>query len=200
MRVIVVLGVIGLGLLACAAPEQDQSLDRMNQMIPLIEQGLPVFGMAHPPYAAMRRRRGPGTDAASPAEAPQPDLAEAAREMVAYQLGDYELNSYSPGSADRYQAFMRAIVAEGGSARTHPFLAKILIMHSDRAGATERLIEQLNEGQVVVAMQQVETVGEVEQAIAAMRFTSMGGVRPEEGFERAAAYWGMTEPEVSVAR
>ena len=41
----------------------------------------------------------------------------------------------------------------------------------------------------------VETVEEVNQAIAAMRFTSQGGVRPEEGFERAAAYWGMTEAE-----
>ncbi len=90
---------------------------------------------------------------------------------------------------------MRAILAEGGSARTHPFLAKVPIMHSDPEGATKRLIEQLNHGQVVVALQQVETVEEVEQAIAAMRFTSNGGVRPEEGFARAAAYWDMTEAE-----
>ncbi len=195
MRMIGVLGVIGLGVLACSEPEEGQSSDRLNQMIPLIEQGLPVFGIAHPPYAASRRRRGQGTGEASPAVTPPPDLTEAARETVAYQLGDYELNSYSPGSADRYQAFMRAIVAEGGSARTHPFLAKIPIIHSDPAGATQRLLEQLNDGQVVVVMQQVETVEEVEQAIATMRFTSKGGVRPEDGFERAAAYWGMSEAE-----
>ena len=49
MRCSVVLGVVGLALLACAEPEQVQVTDRMNQMIPLIEQGLPVLGIAHPP-------------------------------------------------------------------------------------------------------------------------------------------------------
>jgi 4-hydroxy-2-oxoheptanedioate aldolase len=169
----------------------------MNPIIPLIEQGLPVFGVAHPPYTAGRGGRGRGGGAAeSPASAPQqPDLAEAAREVVSYQLGDYELDTFAHDAADRYHAFMEAIVAAGGSARTHPFLAKIPIMHRDPAGATQQLIDQLDEGQVVVAMQEVETVEEVEQAIAAMRFTSKGGVRPEHGFENAAAYWGMTEAE-----
>ena len=197
MRYSVVLGVVGLALLACAEPEQVQVTDRMNQMIPLIEQGLPVLGIAHPPYAARRRRggRGQAGGEAPGTPPPEPDISEAARELVAYQLGDYELNTYSPNSVDRYREFMRAIVAAGGSARTHPFVAKIPIMHTDPTGTTQRLIDQLNDGQVVVEMQEVETVEEVNQAIAAMRFTSQGGVRPEEGFERAAAYWGMTEAE-----
>ena len=197
MRWSVVLCAIGLALVGCAEPEQVQNPDRLNQMIPLIEQGLPVLGIAHPPYTPSRRGRGRGQGAgeAPPTVAPQPDLVEAAREMVAYQLGDYELNSYSPNSVDRYRAFVEAIVAAGGSARTHPFVSKIPIMHSDPTETTRRLIDQLNDGQVAVAMQQVETVEEVNQAIAAMRFTSKGGVRPEEGFERAAAYWGMTEAE-----
>ncbi len=194
MRAIVLLMLIGLAASACEESEVARSGDRLNQMIPLLEQGLPIFGVAHPPYAARRRGR-PGAAGPPPLEAEQPDLVESARELVAYQLGDYELNDYSPSSADRYQAFMRAILAEGGSARTHPFLSKIPIIHRDPEGATARLIEQLNEGQVVVVMQQVETVEEVEQAIAAMRFTSRGGVRPESGFERAAAYWGMTDAE-----
>ena len=193
MRWSVVLGVVGLALLACAEPEQVQVTDRLNQMIPLIEQGLPVLGIAHPPYAARRRRGGRGEAPGTPP--PEPDISEAARELVAYQLGDYELNTYSPNSVDRYREFIRAVVAAGGSARTHPFVAKIPIMHTDPTGTTQRLIDQLNDGQVVVEMQEVETVEEVNQAIAAMRFTSQGGVRPEEGFERAAAYWGMTEAE-----
>jgi 2-keto-3-deoxy-L-rhamnonate aldolase RhmA len=191
------VGVIGLGGLACAEPEEVQTTERLNQMIPLIEQGLPVLGIAHPPYAARRRRggRGAGASEAPPEVVPEPDIGEAAREMVAYQLGDYELNTYSPASVDRYREFMRAIVEAGGSARTHPFVAKIPIMHRDPAETTQRLIDQLNDGQVAIEMQQVETVEEVNQAIAAMRFTSKGGVRPEEGFERAAAYWGMTEEQ-----
>ena len=197
MRWSVVLGVVGLALLACAEPEQVQVTDRLNQMIPLIEQGLPVLGIAHPPYAARRRRggRGQAVGEAPGAPPPEPDISEAARELVAYHLGDYELNTYSPNSVDRYREFIRAIVAAGGSARTHPFVAKIPIMHTDPTGTTQRLIDQLNDGQVVVEMQEVETVEEVNQAIAAMRFTSQGGVRPEEGFERAAAYWEMTEAE-----
>jgi len=190
-------------LAACAEPtpeaEQVQVTDRLNQMIPLIEQGLPVLGITHPPYAAGRggrgRGRGQGVGVAPPDVVPEPDIAEAAREMLAYQLGDYELNTYSPNSVERYREFMEAIVAAGGSARTNPFLAKIPIMHTDPPATTQRLIDQLNDGQVVVAMQQVETVEEVNQTIAAMRFTSKGGTRPEQGFERAAAYWGMTEAE-----
>jgi 4-hydroxy-2-oxoheptanedioate aldolase len=87
---------------------------------------------------------------------------------------------------------MKAIVAAGGSARTHPFVAKIPIMHDNVASTSQRLIDQLNEGQVGVEMQEVETVEEVNQAISAMRFVSRGGTRPESGLERAAAYWGMT--------
>jgi 4-hydroxy-2-oxoheptanedioate aldolase len=201
MRWSVALGVIGLALSACAepeqVPEQVQTADRLNQMIPLIEQGLPILGIAHPPYVARRRFRGrsQGAGEAPPEVLPEPDIAEAARETVEYQLGDYELNTYSPNSVDRYREFLQAIVAAGGSARTHPFVAKIPIMHTDPAGTTQRLIDQLNDGQIVVEMQEVETVEEVNQAIAAMRFTSKGGDRPEEGFERAAAYWGMTEAE-----
>lgn len=195
MRALVTVGILGLALAACGDAEQAQGPDRLNQMIPLIEQGLPVFGVAHPPYVASRRRRGPqGADPSAEAP-PEPDLAESARELVAYELGDYELNDYSPDSADRYRAFMQGIVAEGGSAHTHPFLSKVPIMHRDPDAATARVIEQLDEGQVVVVMQQVETVEEVQQAIAAMRFTSQGGVRPERGFERAAAYWGLSEAE-----
>jgi 4-hydroxy-2-oxoheptanedioate aldolase len=189
MRVLVLFGIVGLALVGSTEPLQGQA-DRFNQMIPLIEQGLPIFGVTHPPYAAFRRRRGGGE-----APPPPPNIPEAAQEVVGYELSDFELNNYSPSSAEQYRDFMRAIVAEGGSARTHPFLAKIPVMHADPAATAERLVDQLNEGQVVVAMQQVETVEEVEQVIAAMRFTSRGGGRPEEGFERAAAYWGMTEAE-----
>lgn len=197
MRWSVVLGVVGLPLIACAEPAQVAVPDRVNRMIPLIEQGLPVVGIAHPPYAASRRGRGrdQGTGEPPPSVVPEPDLAESARELMAYPLSDYVLNSYSPNTAQQYRGFMEAILAEGGSARTHPFLAKIPIIHRDPTEATQRLIDQLNDGQVAVAMQEVETVEEVQRAIAAMRFTSKGGVRPEEGFERAAAYWGMTTAE-----
>lgn len=195
MRWSVVLGSAGLALLASVAPGRAQSHDhheRLNRMIPLLEQGLPILGVAHPPYAA-GRRRGDGQSDGEPMA--QPDIAEAATETVSYTLGDYVLNSYSPETADRYREFMRAIVAAGGSAHTHPFVAKVPIVHDNEDEAIGRMIDQLNDGQVVVVMQEVETVAEVERAIAAMRFTSKGGTRPESGFERAAAYWGLSAAE-----
>ena len=197
MRWSVVLGGIGLALVASASSGQAQGHDRMNRMIPLLEQGLPILGIAHPPYTAPRGGRGRGPEAGSQSgpSAPEPVIADVAAETVRYQLGDYVLNSYSPASADRYREYMKAIVAAGGSARTHPFVAKVPIIHDDPPTSLQRLIDQLNDGQVVVVMQEVETVEEVNQAIAAMRFTSQGGTRPEQGFERAAAYWGMTEAE-----
>jgi 4-hydroxy-2-oxoheptanedioate aldolase len=182
----------------------------MNRMIPLIEQGLPILGVNNPAYAAGRGGGGGGrggrggangagatggAPAAAPTTPPQPDIEAVARETVGYMLGDYVLNSYSPATVEQYRAYMKAIVAAGGSAKTHPFVAKIPIMHDNVESTTQRLIDQLNEGQVAVEMQEVETVAEIDQAIAGMRFTSKGGKRPESGFERAAAYWGMTPAE-----
>ncbi|MEX2282693.1 MAG: aldolase/citrate lyase family protein [Gemmatimonadota bacterium] len=198
MRYRVVFTVIGLALSADAASGQSQPADRMNRMIPLIQQKLPVLGVNNPAYAPRGggggRGRGQAAGAAT-ATTPPPApivMSDVARETVAYTLGDYVLNSFSPNTVEPYREYMKAIVAAGGSARTHPFVAKIPIIHGNEATATQRLIDQLNEGQVGVEMQQVETVEEVNQAISAMRFVSKGGTRPESGFERAAAYWGMT--------
>ena len=205
MRSSIVCAVIGLALSAEAASSQSQPADRMNRMIPLIEQKLPILGVNNPAYAPGGRGGGRGrggaggggsavqAGAATTTPAPAPIvMADVARETVAYKLGDYVLNSFSPNTVEQYREYMKAIVAAGGSARTHPFVAKIPIIHGNVETATQRLIDQLNEGQVGVEMQEVETVEEVNQAISAMRFVSKGGKRPESGFERAAAYWGMT--------
>ena len=195
MRSVVILAVAGLAVSACAEAGSNQTADRINPVVPLLEHDLAVMGVMHPAYVARAPRRAPGAEAAPPEEVVQPDLNEAARELVAYELGDYVLNNYSPQSADRYRAFMEAIVEAGGSARTYPFMAKIPIVHDDLDGSTQALIDQLNDGQMIVAMQEVESAEEIDQAVAAMRFPSAGGVRPESGFERAAAYWGVSAEE-----
>ncbi|HKS07664.1 MAG TPA: aldolase/citrate lyase family protein [Gemmatimonadaceae bacterium] len=199
MRSTVVVAALGLVLSADVssgqASAQTQTTDRMNRMIPLIQQGLPVLGVNNPVYARGRGgggRGGRGGAAADTTTPPPIVMADVARETVAYTLGDFVLNSFSPNTVEQYREYMKAIVAAGGSARTHPFAAKIPIIHGNEAASIQRLIDQLNEGQVKVEMQEVETVEEVNQVISAMRFVSKGGTRPESGFERAAAYWGMT--------
>lgn len=159
--------------------------DRVNLMIPLIEQRMPIFGITHPGITAGRG----GEDTAAP------DLAEVATETLAYARADYEYNSYSPRSADRFAAYMDEIVAAGGSAREHPFMAKIPIWHEDPAASAARVHQQLGAGHVGVFMQAVETAEEVRGVVEAMRFESRGGTRPEEGLELAARYWGLSRDE-----
>ena len=195
MRRIVMLGVLGFALAQGAAPTPAQSQERINPMIPLLEQGLPIFGIQHPAFVAGRGGRGRGADQGQTEPPPQPDLAQVARETVEYSLGDYELSSYSPQNAERFAAYLRAIVAAGGSSRTHPFVAKIPIVHDNEEQAIPRLIEQLNTGLAVIEMQEVETVAEIDRVVSAVRFTSKGGTRPESGYELAAEYWGVSPAE-----
>ena len=90
---------------------------------------------------------------------------------------------------------MRAILDAGASMRTHAFISKIPIVHGDPAAAAARIVDQLNAGHAGIMMQEVESANEVRQAIAAMRFRSKGGTRPEEGIGLAAAYWKLNEAE-----
>ena len=176
-----------LALVISLVPASLGAQGRLNPMIALYEQGLPVFGVAHVRFTA-----GGGRGAADGQAQAEPDLAAVARETVAYRLGDYEYNTWSSASADRYAEYMRAIIAAGGSARNHPFVAKIPIVKDNPEAARLRIYEQLNAGQMGLSMQRVESPEEVRQVVSAMRFRSKGGTRPDEGIELAAAYWGLT--------
>lgn len=190
---------IGLSVLAVSMAGQAQSQRRLNPMIALHEKQLPVFGITHPAIAASRGRGGaPGgaTDAASqPTPPPLPSLVEAARETVAYKSADFDYNSYSPANAERFMGYMAAILAAGGSMSTHAFISKVPIIHSNPEAATARIIEQLNMGHAGIILQEVESADEVRTALAAMRFKSKGGTRPDDGTGLAAAYWGLTEAQ-----
>ena len=167
---------------------------RINPMIALHERGLPVFGVTHPAIVA---GRGPGNAPAGAAAAPAalPSLVDAARETVAYRFSDFAYDNYSSASADRFLGYMAAMLAAGGSAREHAFISKVPIIHTDPAAAAARIVEQLNAGHAGVMLQQVETADEVRTALAAMRFSSKGGTRPDQGVGLAAAYWKLSEAE-----
>jgi 4-hydroxy-2-oxoheptanedioate aldolase len=195
MRLTRVFGALGLLVLGTPWLAQGQNRPQhLNQMIPLLEQRLPVLGIAHPGITA---GRGGGRGGAAPTQPPPPPpaLDQVAKETVSYTLGDYEYNSYSPNSAERFREYMGAILAAGGSMKTHPFISKVPIVHGNVEPAQARIIEQLDAGHVGIWMQAVESAAEIDQAIAAMRFRSKGGIRPDTGIELAAKYWGMSEAE-----
>jgi 2-keto-3-deoxy-L-rhamnonate aldolase RhmA len=171
---------------------------RLNPMIALHEKGLPVFGITHPAIVAGRGRGGPGVgDAgtAPPTAPPLPSLADVARETMAYKYSDFDYTNYSPANADRFLGYMAAMLAAGGTMSSHPFLSKVPIVRTNPEAATARIVEQLNAGHAGIMMQEVETADEVRTALAAMRFKSKGGTRPDEGVGLAAAYWGLSEAQ-----
>ena len=160
-----------------------RAAQRLNPVIALQEKGLPVFGIAHP--LIMRRVR-PG---APPDTLPPIVLSDVAKETVGYKRADFLFTS---GTSDTFLHYIEEITKAGGSARTHPFSAKIGIWHVDSSRSRNAIIRQLNAGHVNASAEQVESAQEVRDVIKAMRFASAGGTRPDTGLAAAAAYWGMT--------
>src|SRR5262245_4567600 len=159
MRLKLIIGVVAAAMLAGLFVVHAQST-RLNPMIALYEKGLPVFGVTHPAIVAGNRgaRGGAAPEGATPP--PQPVLADAVRDTLAYKLSDFEYNSYSTANAGRFKEYMEALIAAGGTMSGHPFIAKIPIVHTDPAVATARIIEQLNAGHAGIIMQEVETAEE----------------------------------------
>ncbi|MCC7125042.1 MAG: hypothetical protein IT178_09345 [Acidobacteria bacterium] len=165
-------------------------------MIALHEGRTLVLGITHPAIVAPRQRGGPaGQPARSVAPAALPSLLDAARETVAYRDSDFTYTNYSDDNADRFRGYMAALLEVGGSARTHPFLSKVPIIHGNEAAAVARIHGQLDAGHAGVILQEVESADEVRTALAAMKFRSQGGTRPDEHVGLAAAYWGVTPAE-----
>jgi 2-keto-3-deoxy-L-rhamnonate aldolase RhmA len=138
---------------------------------------------------------GAGAAGAGAQQAPAPppiDLAVAARETLGYKTADFQ---YASGSNDTFLRYVEELVKAGGTARTHAFIAKTLILNANREAATQRIHSQLNAGHVGIMMERVESAQEIKDGIAAMRFRSKGGTRPDEGIGLAARYWGMSEAE-----
>jgi hypothetical protein len=206
--IVVCVSLVAAVSLTASEPVTPQATDRLNPVIALQEQGLPVFGITHPPIVARqpggrgRGGRGGGRGAAAGeatgtagatvgAATPAPPivLSDVAKETVAYDRADF---LYTSGTSETFLEYLKEIKKAGGSMRTHPFSAKIGIWHSNQERVNAAIVSQLNAGHVNVSMEAVESAQEVRDVIKAMRLTSAGGTRPETGLENAAAYWGLS--------
>jgi 2-keto-3-deoxy-L-rhamnonate aldolase RhmA len=195
MRSLVVLTGLAVAHVALSSSARAQSADRINPVIAAQEKGLPVFGIAHP---AIQRGRGgrpggagaAGAPAAAPASAlPEIVLSDVAKETAGYRGADFLFTS---GTSETFLHFLEEIRKAGGSARTHPFSAKVGIMHANPDNVTAAINRQLAAGHMIVNAEQVESAQEVRDVIKAMRLVSAGGTRPDTGLAAAAAYWGLT--------
>ena len=181
------------GFVAAQAPKA-----RHNRVIALLEGKQPVFG-----HYAPSNRRFPGAPGAAPA-APPKSPAELAQEAAGYKLSDFVFDGSMEGDFDKaypvFADFAKGLAGAGIIARqpslhlTHPMIVKTPELRPDLAAAQVAIGKQLNLGVSGVMLVTVETAAEARAGIAAMRFKSKGGVRPDD-VGGAPAVWGMSEAE-----
>jgi 2-keto-3-deoxy-L-rhamnonate aldolase RhmA len=194
-------GPIAFGIAALAVVSQSGAAgrERLNPVIELIEQGRPVFGVYAPsPYPPSRRGAPPPTTPPKPA-------IELAREALAYDRGDFLFNGSMEESVDRalpaFADFVKATTEAGHLSRTpflhlpHPLIVKTSKIADDPpAKVVDNISRQLNLGTSGIMFVEAESADEVRAGLAAMRFKSNGGTRPDE-VGSAPAYWGMSQQE-----
>lgn len=190
MRTRLMLTVVAAAFAGGLVAGQSPSQARLNPVIALLEQGKPVFGL----YAPSNRRFG-GPQAATAASAPEKTPLELAREAMGFPRSDYLFDGGFEGNFERalpiFTTFIKAMHEAGGRKRTHPFIVKTPDLGPE-TGA--QIATELNLGVSGLMFPTVESADELRQAIAAMRFASNGGTRPDE-VGIAPAYWGMSEAE-----
>jgi 4-hydroxy-2-oxoheptanedioate aldolase len=182
---------------------QTAGKQRLNPMIELLAQKKPVFGL----YAPSNRRPGGRGGAAAAPQTPAPAQKtplELAKEALAYTQADFIFDGTMEGGVDRglpaYSEFVKGM-QEAGALRkspflrlTHPLVVKMEEIAPNPAKAVEAISKQLNLGVSGIMFVKAESADEVKQGIAAMRFTSKGGTRPDS-VGSAPAYWGMSEAD-----
>jgi len=191
------VSVAGLGVLVGAqAPAA-----HLNPMIDLLLQKKPVFGL----YAPSNRRppAAPGTVAPAvqlPARAP----AELAQDAVGVPTSDFIFDGSMEGNFDRgyaaYTEFVKGVAQAGLFTRTpthrlhHPLVVKAPEIAPNPTLAATQISRQLDLGVSGVMFVSVESAQEVKTGLAAMRFASKGGTRPER-VGTAPSVWGLSEAE-----
>lgn len=182
-----------------AAAQSAPAPRRLNPIIELLEQKQPVFGV----YAPANRRPGRGGTPAPDAPPPKTPM-QLAQEALAYTSADFLFDGTMEGAYDRaypvFAQFAKAVGEAGVLQRTpsprltHPLVVKMHEIAPDPKIAAEHIGQQLDLGVSAVVFVGVESADEVKAGIAAMRFRSQGGTRPD-AVGSAPALWGMSEAE-----
>ncbi len=195
-----------------------QGSRRLNPMIELLSQNKPVFGLYAP--SNPRTRSGatvtrPGGVASTPPYTPPPvsaapppsppkTAAQLAQEALANTSTDFIFDGTMEGGMERalpaYTEFVKGMAANGSFHKspmkqlTHPLVVKMHEIAPDPKLAAASISQQLNLGVSGIMFVKAESAAEVRAGIAAMRFKSKGGTRPDE-VGQAPKLWGLSEKE-----
>ena len=190
---------LSFAAVAMSSTAMAQAPKHMNSVVDLLAQKKAVFGLYAP--ANPRGRRGGG---APPADAPPAKTpAELAKDGITNSNADYLFDGTMEGDFDRgfapFAEFMKGMsdngmVKKSPMAFNQPLFVKTHEISPDPALANERIAKQLNLGVTGIVLVDVKTADEAKKGIAAMRFKSQGGTRPDE-VGNAPAVWGMSEAD-----
>jgi len=182
-----------VGLAAAVTTGHAQKRERLNPVIALLEQHKPVFGLYAPSNGGRGRAQTP----------PRPS-SELVKDALGYPASDFLFNGSMEGGLDRvwpaFTEFMTSMHEAGTAAKTpffglaHAMIVKAPKIAPDVPKAVENIGRELNAGVGGVMFVETESVEEVRQGLAAMRFKSKGGTRPDD-VGNAPAYWGMTDAQ-----
>ena len=172
---------------------------RLNPVVDLLAAKQPVFGL----YAPANRRARPGGPPV-PADSVKSPL-QLAREALGATRADYIFDGSMEGNYDAgFASFapFAAGMSEAGFLQTSPtkrlkapLFVKTPGIADNVALAQQRIIQQLGLGVSGIVFVDVESADELKAGIAAMRFVSNGGTRPNNAHGDAPKRWGMTDAE-----
>jgi 4-hydroxy-2-oxoheptanedioate aldolase len=163
-----------------------QKKPHVNPVIRLLEQKQPVFGVYWPSNGGGRRGQEP------PPPRPAGDLA---KDALAYTSADFLFSGSMEGGVDRgMPAYMEFVKALGPVGLTRGIVVKTPKISTDPSKAVENISRELNVGAAGIMFVEAESAEEVRQGLAAMRFKSKGGTRPDD-VGMAPGVWGMSEQE-----
>ena len=204
-------------IVATAAVASGQGQRRLNPMIELLSQNKPVFGLYAP--SIPRTRSGatgalPGGAARTPpyvppvstAAPPSPPktAAQLAQDALANRTTDFIFDGTMEGGMERalpaFTEFVKGMAASGSFPKspagllTHPLVVKMHEIAPDPKAAAASISKQLNLGVSGIMFVSVESAEEAKAGIAAMRFKSKGGMRPDD-VGQAPKLWGVSEKD-----
>jgi 4-hydroxy-2-oxoheptanedioate aldolase len=214
-RIAVVVGGVVVTVLALGRPAVgQQSGGHLNPMIDLLIAKKAILGLGVPSAGRGGNRgragRGDATPPAAPATpAPVRTPADFAKDALAHPEADFFFTSSMERNIDGGETTMIALqdaLAELGNVRRTPTPRLLMPVNSkapnisrpdmpaDPANYVANISRQLNAGVSSFAFVEVDTAEELQLGIAAMRFASRGGTRPDN-VGNAPKYWGLGEAE-----
>jgi 4-hydroxy-2-oxoheptanedioate aldolase len=144
-----------------------------------------------------------------PPPAPVKTPLELAKDALAHPEGDYFFTGSMQGGVDRglpTLMTMQDALVEAGAIAKKPYPRLLVPINvktpnisrpdspADPAKYIPNISRQLNAGVAIISFVEVDTAEELRQGIAAMRFKSKGGTRPDD-VGNAPKYWGLSEKD-----